>query len=114
VVLDVTPKTFNRANTCVSGASWKAFQHRYPNKTFEEFWELCCQHQSLHSYPLRCFMTMNDNNRMTLVESRSYEAPVVKEELHGEGDADHCFVYVLAKHRGGRYSDGSCLELSFS
>jgi ribosome biogenesis protein Nip4 len=51
---------------------------------------------------------------MTLVESRSYEAPVVKEELHGEGDADHCFVYVLAKHRGGRYSDGSCLELSFS
>jgi hypothetical protein len=34
VVLDVPPRTFNRANTCVSGASWKVFQRRYPGKTF--------------------------------------------------------------------------------
>jgi hypothetical protein len=39
VVLDVLPKTFNRANTCVSGASWNAFWRRQPKKTFEEFWE---------------------------------------------------------------------------
>jgi hypothetical protein len=42
------------------------------------------------------------------------ETPVVKEELHEEGDADHCFVYDLAKDHGERYSDGSCLELPFS
>jgi hypothetical protein len=37
VVLDVLPKTFIRANTYVSRASWNAFQRRYPEKTFEEF-----------------------------------------------------------------------------
>jgi hypothetical protein len=51
VALDVLPKTFNRANTYVSGASWNAFRCRQPKKTFEEFWEFCCQYQSLHSYP---------------------------------------------------------------
>jgi hypothetical protein len=51
VVLDVMPKTFNRANTCDSGAYWNAIQRRYPEKTFEEFWEFCCHYQSLHSYP---------------------------------------------------------------
>jgi hypothetical protein len=59
-------------------------------------------------------MTTNDNRKITLVGSRMCETPVVKEELHEEGDADHCFVYDLAKHRGERYSDGSCLELPFS
>jgi hypothetical protein len=41
MVLDVTPKTFNRANTYIRGSSWKAFQRRHPSETFEEFWELC-------------------------------------------------------------------------
>jgi hypothetical protein len=44
---------------------------------------------------------MNDNDKVIQVETRTCEAPVVKEELHEEGDADHCFVYDLAKHRGG-------------
>jgi hypothetical protein len=85
-LLDVTPKTFYRANTCVSGASWKVFQHRYPKKTFEEIWEFCCQYQSLHSYPLRYFMTMNDNRKITLVNPKTCEGPLVKEELHTEQD----------------------------
>jgi hypothetical protein len=113
VVLDVTPKTFNRANTCVSGTSWKAFQHQYPRKTFEEFWEFCCQYQSLHSYPLCYFMTMNDNSKVALVNPKTCEAPSVKEELHKE-DTNHCFVYDMAKSCWGRYSDGSCIELPFS
>jgi hypothetical protein len=107
-------KTFNRANTYVSMAPWKAFQRRYPEKTFEDFWEFYCQYQSLHSYPLRYFMTMNDNSKIALVDRRTYEAPAVKEALHEEEDIDHCFVYDLAKHHGGRYSDGSCVELPFS
>jgi hypothetical protein len=113
-VLDVMPKTFNRANTCVSGASWTAFQHRYPKKTFKEFWEFCCQYQSLHSYPFCYFMTMNDSSKIALVNPTACEAPLVKEELHPEKDANHCFVYDMAKNRGGRYSDGSCIELPFS
>jgi hypothetical protein len=112
--LDVMPKTFNRANTCVNGASWKVFQHRYPKKTFEEFWEFCCQYLSLHNYTLRYFMTMNDNSKITLVEPTTCEASVVKEELHEEEDTNHCFVYNMAKSRGGRYLDGSCIELRFS
>jgi hypothetical protein len=114
VVLDVTPKTFNRANTCVSGASWKAFQRRYPRKTFKEFREFCCQYQSLHSYPLHYFMTMNDTRKIALMNPKSCEAPLVKEELYAEEDANHCFVYDMAKSRGGCYSDGSCIELPFS
>jgi hypothetical protein len=113
-VLDVTPKTFNRANTCVSGASWKAFQRRYPKKTFKMFWEFCCQYQSLHNYSLCYFMTMNDNSKITLVNPKACEAPLVKKELHVEEDANHCFVYDMAKNRGGQYSDGSCIELPFS
>jgi hypothetical protein len=58
-------------------------------------------------------MTMNDNSKINLIGSSMCEAPVVKEELHEEGGVDHCFVYDLAKHCGGRYSDGSCLELPF-
>jgi hypothetical protein len=90
VVLDVTPKTFNRANTCVCGVPWKAFQRRYPEKTFNEFWEFCCWYQSLHSHPLHYFMTMNDNSKIVLVNPRVCEAPLVKEELHTEEDVNHC------------------------
>jgi hypothetical protein len=112
--LDATPKTFNRANTCVSGVSWKDFQCRYADKTFKEFWEFCCQYQSLHSYPLRYFMTMNDKSKINLMDPRTCETPSVKEELPEEEDTDHCFVYGMANSRGGRYSDGSCIELPFS
>jgi hypothetical protein len=114
VVLDVMPKTFNRANTCVSGASWNAFQRLYPEKTFEEFWEFCCCYQSLYSYPLCFFMTMNDSSKISLVDLKACEASLVTEELHAEEDANHCFVYDLAKSRGGWYLDGSCIELPFS
>jgi hypothetical protein len=112
--LDVMPKTFNRANTCVSGASWNAFQRRYPEKTFEEFWEFCCRYQSLHSYPLHFSMTMNDRSKIALVNPRVCEAPLVKEELHAEEVASHCFIYDMAKSRRGRYLDGSCIELPLS
>jgi hypothetical protein len=37
VVLDVTPKTFNRANTCISGASWKAFNADTPIRLLKSF-----------------------------------------------------------------------------
>jgi hypothetical protein len=114
VALDVLPKTFNRANTCVSEASWNAFRRRHPKKTFEEFWEFCCHYQSLHSYPLRFFMTRNDNSKIVLLNREAQEAPLVKEELPAEDDASHCFVYDLAKNRGGRYLDGSYIELPFS
>jgi predicted AAA+ superfamily ATPase len=100
-VLDVTPKTFNHANTYVTRASWKAFQHRYPTKTFEEFWEFCCRYQSLHSYPLRYFMTMNDSSKIILVNLEVCETPLVKEELQIEEDLNHCFMYDMAKSRGG-------------
>jgi hypothetical protein len=83
-------------------------------KSFDEFWEIYTSHYSLHSYRLRYFMTMNDNGKVTLVEPRATEGPVVKEEPHCEGETDHCFVYDMAKTRGGWYSDGSCLELPFS
>jgi hypothetical protein len=94
--------------------SWKAFQQQYPRKTFEEFWEFCCQYQLLHSYPLRYFVIMNDNSKVALVNLKTCEAPSVKEELHEEEDTNHCFVYDMAKSCGGRYSDGSCIELPFS
>jgi hypothetical protein len=108
------PKTFNRANTCVSGASWNAFQRQYPEKTFEEFWEFCCRYQSIHSYPLRFFMTVNDNSKIVVVDSKAREAPLVKEELPDGEDVNYCFVYDLSRSRGGRYLDGSCIELPFS
>jgi hypothetical protein len=59
-------------------------------------------------------MMMNNNSKVTLVEPKANKALVVKEELHCEGGADHCFVYDMAKTRGGWYSDGSCIELPFS
>jgi hypothetical protein len=59
-------------------------------------------------------MTMNDSSNIALVNPKACEAPLVKEELHAEGDTDHCFVYDMAKSLGGRYSDGSCIELPFS
>jgi hypothetical protein len=68
------------------GRLGKAFQHRYPKKTFKEFWEFCCQYQSLHSYPLRYFMTMHVTSKIALVNPRACEAPLVKEELHTEED----------------------------
>jgi hypothetical protein len=72
-VLDAMPKTFNRANTYISGASWKVFQRLHPDRTFEEFWEFCCQYHSLHSYPLCFFMTMNDNSKVAPVEMEARE-----------------------------------------
>jgi hypothetical protein len=113
-VLDWTPKTFNRANTYVSGAFWKAFQRKYPKKTFKEFWEFCCQYRSLHSYPLHYFMIMNDSSKIALVNPKACEAPLVKEELHSEEDVNHYFVYDMANSLEGRYSDGSCIELPFA
>jgi hypothetical protein len=101
VVLDVIPKTFNRANTCISGASWKVFQCRFPAKIFDEFWEYCTSYYFLHSYPLRYFMTMNNDSKIALVEPRAIEAPLVKEEPYLEGEEDHYFIFDLAKARGG-------------
>jgi hypothetical protein len=88
VVLDVVPKTFNRANTCLNGASWKIFQRRYPTKTIEVFWEFCCQYHSLHSYPLHFFMTMNDTSKIVALEPEAREASGMKEESYEE-DMDH-------------------------
>jgi hypothetical protein len=59
-------------------------------------------------------MTMNDTNKIALVESKTYEAPEVKEEPCEEEDTDHCFVYDMTRSHGGWYSDGSCIELPFS
>jgi hypothetical protein len=114
MVLDVMPKTFNRANTCVSGASWKIFQCRYPTKTFEEFWEFCCQYYSLHSYPLHFLMTMNDTSKVACLELGACDTTEVKEEPYEEKDTNYCFVYYMARNYGGRYLDGCCVELLFS
>jgi hypothetical protein len=81
VVLDVMPRTFSRADTYISGASWKVFQCQHPNITFKQFWEFCYQYRSLHIYPLHFFMTMNVNSKVALVEPKTYKAPEVKEEL---------------------------------
>jgi hypothetical protein len=83
-------------------------------KTFEEFWEFCCHYQSIHSYPLRFFMTVNDNSKIVVVDSKARDAPLVKEELLDEEDVNHCFVYDLSRNRGGRYLDGNCIESPFS
>jgi hypothetical protein len=60
------------------------------------------------------FMTRNNNSKIALLDREAHEAPLVKEELPAEDDASHCFVYDLAKNRGGRYLDGSYIELPFS
>jgi hypothetical protein len=54
------------------------------------------------------------NSKIALVNPKACEAPLVKEELHAEEDANHYFVYDMTKSRGGRYSDGSCIELPLS
>jgi hypothetical protein len=59
-------------------------------------------------------MTRDDNSKIALVYRKTREAPLVKEELPAEGDTSHCFVHDLAKSRGGRYLDDSCIELPFS
>jgi hypothetical protein len=59
-------------------------------------------------------MIMHDSSKIALVNPKACEAPLVKEELHAEEDVNHCFVYDMAKSRGGRYLDGSCIELPFS
>jgi hypothetical protein len=97
-----------------AGRLGRLFNIDTPIKSFKEFWEFCCQFQSLHSYPLCYFRSMDDNSKITLVDPRTYKAPLVKEKLPEEEDTDHCFVYDMAKSRGGRYSDGSCVELPFS
>jgi hypothetical protein len=38
----------------------------------------------------------------------------LSQEPYEEEDTDYCFVYDMAKSRGGWYSDGSCIELPFS
>jgi hypothetical protein len=59
-------------------------------------------------------MTMHDSSRISFVNPKACEAPLVKEELLAEEDVNHCFVYDMAKSRRGQYSDGSCIELPFS
>ena len=59
-------------------------------------------------------MTMNDTSKVALVGPKAHEVLEVKEEPYEEEDTDHCFVYDMAKSRGGWYSDGSCIELPFS
>jgi hypothetical protein len=52
-------------------------------------------------------MAMNDNGKVTLVEPRATEAPVVKEEPHCEGETDHCFVYEFRKSAFAKQSKPS-------
>jgi hypothetical protein len=59
-------------------------------------------------------MTMNDSTKIVVLDSIAREAPLVKEELPDEEEVNHCFVYDLSRSRGGRYVDGSCIELPFS
>jgi hypothetical protein len=59
-------------------------------------------------------MTENDNSKVAVVDSEACEAPLMKEELPDEEDVNHCFVYDLSRDWGGRYLDGSCIELPFS
>jgi hypothetical protein len=57
---------------------------------------------------------MNDNSKVVLVEPKTYEGSVVKEEPLKEKDTYHCFIYDMAKGRGGWYLDGSYIDLPFS
>jgi hypothetical protein len=83
-----------------AGRLGRFFSINIPKKLLKNFGNFV-SNQSLHSYPFRYFMTMNDNSKITLVESSTCEAPVVKEEPHEEEDTNHCFVYDMAKSRGG-------------
>jgi hypothetical protein len=47
---------------------------------------------------------MNDSNKISLMNPNTCKAPLVKEELYTVEDANHCFVYDMAKSRGGLYS----------
>jgi hypothetical protein len=69
-------------------------------ENFRRVLEICYQYHSLHSYPLRFFMTMNDTSKVALVEPKVCEASVVRQEPYEEGEMDHCFVYDIAKNRG--------------
>jgi hypothetical protein len=68
----------------------------------------------IHSYPLRFFMTENDSSKVAVVDSEACKAPLMKEKLPDEEDANHCFVYDLSRDHGRWYLDGSCIELPFS
>jgi hypothetical protein len=57
---------------------------------------------------------MNDSTKIVVLDSIAREASLVKEELPDEEEVNHCFVYDLSRSRGGRYVDGSCIELPFS
>jgi hypothetical protein len=59
-------------------------------------------------------MTENDNSKVAVVDSVAREAPLMKEKLPDEENANHCFVYDLSRDLRGRYLDGSCIELPFS
>jgi hypothetical protein len=59
-------------------------------------------------------MSKNDNSKITLVGFRISEAPVVKREPQEDEDVAHCFVYDLAKPRGGRCSYDSYIEFPFA
>jgi hypothetical protein len=107
-VSDVMPKTFNGTNTCVSGASWNSFQRRYPEKLSKNFGSFVVVIN--HCIAILC----NDSSKIAVVDLKAHEAPLVKEELPAEEDANHCFVYDLSKSRRGRYLDGSYIELPFS
>jgi hypothetical protein len=72
-----------------AGCLGRFFKCRYPTKSFDEFWAICWQYHSLHCYPLRLFMTMNDTSKVTLVESKACEALVVKEEPYEEEETNH-------------------------
>jgi hypothetical protein len=46
-------------------------------------------------------MTMNDTSKIVPLEPEACKISGMKEESYEEKDTDHCFVYDMAKSRGG-------------
>lgn len=110
--IDAMHVTFNRGNVRVTGPSWKVYQEKFPSGTFAAFWELCCSHYSLHSYPLRFSF---GHTGVTRLSRRCLDtAGIELAELAVEEDPRHCFVYDKPRAQGGLFEEGSVIELPFS
>ena len=111
-IVDAKPLTFNRGNLCVTGPSWSAFQRRFPLGSFDEFWNLCCEYYSCHSYPLRMYFGVTGGDRVSRVPPSEVKS---EEDVEASDESpSHCFVYDLARARGGLFDEGSAMELPFA
>jgi hypothetical protein len=75
-----------------SGASWHLYREAYPEKSFRDFWMICCESFSMHSFPLGWFFTPRDDFVVSKLEEDVVRS--VKTEPLSPLAADDNFAYV--------------------